>query len=393
MMQETKLIHYMRESLKRGAVSLVRRQVFFFMMIVMPLLCSWFLLDLMHRGTIERVPVGVVDLDNSSLSRSLTRNLSAMQSVDIQYHFNNYQEAVDAVRRGLVLGFFYMPADLSQKALSGRKPTVSYYINYAYYTPASSQFKGFKTIAVLANGAIASTAMRTIGLRDEAISSTLQPVVTHIHALNNPFANYSFYLNASFIPCLLALLIMLVTSFSIGTELKYGTCRQWLRSAGDSITIAITGKLLPQTLIFTAVGWFIQFLMYRVYDFPLNGNPLHMLVAMVLFVLANQAWALMAMCVVPNFRLGSTLCSLFGMLSFSFCGFSLPQEALYPWVNAISYIMPMKYYFLLSIDQALGGIPFYYSRYYYAALIGFCLIPWLLRWRLKNECMHPIYVP
>ncbi len=390
---ETGLLAYIKESLKRGAVSLVRRQVFFFMMVVVPLLCTWFFLDLMNKGGVERVPVGIVDLDNSAMSRALIRNLGALQTVDVQYHFRNFQEAKDAVQTGKVMGFFLMPADLSQKALSGQQPTLSYYINYAYYSPASMQFKGFKTTTVLANGAIATTAMRTVGLRSERISASLQPVVTHVHGVNNPWTNYSFYLNATFIPCLLALFILLVTAFSIGTELKYGTCRQWLHSAGDSHTVAITGKIFPQTLIFVAVGWFIQFLMYRVYGFPLNCNPWNMLIAMVMFVLANQGWALMAMCITPNFRYGSTLCTLFGMLSFSFCGFSLPQEALYSWVNAIGWIVPVKYYFLISVDQALNGISVYFSRYYYAAFIGFMLLPWLLRHRLKQECMHPVYVP
>lgn len=384
---------YIKESLKRGAVSLVRRQVFYLMMIVMPILCAWFYLDLMRNGTVDRVPVGIVDLDHSSMSRALTRNLGAMQTVDIQYHFRNYQEAVDAVQRGKVYGFFYIPADLSQRALSGRQPTISYYINYAYIAPASMQFKGFKTVTVLANGAIAKTVMQTIGLRDEAISASMQPVVTHTHPLNNPSGNYSYYLNASFVPCIYALLILLVTTFSIGTEFRFGTCRQWLRSSGDSITVAIGGKLAPQSVIFISVGWFIQFMMYRLYGFPLNCSPWNMLLAMVLFVLANQAWALMSICVVPNFRLSATLCTLFGMLSFSFCGFSLPQEGMYSWVHALGYVVPMKYYFLISVDQALNGIPFYYSRVYYAALVGFCVLPWLLRFRLKRECMHPVYVP
>ncbi|MDO4510771.1 MAG: ABC transporter permease [Bacteroidales bacterium] len=387
------LLHYINQSLKRGTVALVRRQALFWMMVVMPLLCSWFMLDLMKDGAVERVPVGIVDLDNSSLSRNITRNLSAFKTVDVQYHFRNYQEAADAVQRGLVMGFFYMPADLSQKALSGNQPTISYYINYAYYTPASTMFKGFKTMTVLANGAIVTTVMRTLGVPGPQISAALQPVLTDVHPLNNPWTNYSYYLNASFVPCLLALIILLVTSFSIGTELKYGTSRQWMRASGDSIILAITGKILPQTIIFTAVGWFIQMMMYRIYGMPLNCPPSHMMWAMVLFVLANQGWALFAMCVVPNFRLGATVCTLFGMLSFSFCGFSLPQEALYPWVDAIGYVMPVKYYFLLSIDQALNGIDFYYSRIYYAALIGFALLPWPLMWRLKKECKHPVYVP
>lgn len=381
------------QSLKRGAFTLVQRKIYFCMMVVAPLLLTWFMLDLMHTGVVERVPVGIVDLDNSSLSRSITRNLSAFSSVDVKYHFRNYQEAADALQRGDIMGFFYMPAHLSEKALSGQNPKVSYYVNYAYFTPASNMFKGFKTISVLANGAIVSTAMQTIGVPAPQIDAALQPVLTDVHPINNPWLNYAFYLNASFVPCLLALLILLVTAYSIGMELKWGTSPQWLRTSDDSMLLALAGKLLPQTLLFTAVGWTIQLMMYRLYHYPLHCHPWHMMSAMFLFVLANQSWAVFAMTVVPNFRYGSTICTLFGMLSFSFCGFSLPQESLYPWTEVIGFLMPIKYYFLISIDQALNGIDLYYSRIYYLALLGFCLLPLPLIWRLKKECMHPVYVP
>jgi ABC-2 type transport system permease protein len=151
--------------------------------------------------------------------------------------------------------------------------------------------------------------------------------------------------------------------------------------------------MVPQTVIFWAVGLMVQFLMYRVYGLPLNCNPWHMIVAMLLFVLANQGFALTIMCAVPNFRYGSTLCTLLGMLSFSFCGFSLPQEAMYSWIEPLGFVMPVKYYFLLSVDQALNGIPLYYSRVYYAALLGFTLLPWALTWHLRRECRQPVYVP
>ncbi len=385
---------FFNESIKRGLVQLVRRQLYWLVMIVLPIGCSIFLLDLMKDGGVHRVPVGIVDLDNSMVSRRIERNLMAMQQVDIRQHYTNYDEAIKALQRGDIYGFIVMPERLEHKSLSGQEPVVSYYINYAYFPPASMQYKGFKTITMLANGAIAKTTLEATGLlTDRGVMTLLQPILTQVHALGNPWLNYSYYLNLSFIPCLLALFIMLTTSFSIGTELKYGTCREWIASAGRSIEFALFGKLAPHMFIFTCTGWMIQFLMYRVYGLPLNCNPWHMILAMPLFVLANQGFALLMMCIAPNFRLGTTLCTLLGMLSFSFCGFSLPEEAMYPWVRAIGYVVPIKYYFLLSIDQALNGIPFYYSRYYYAALIVFVALPWPLLWRLKRECIKPIYVP
>lgn len=381
------------KTILRGRVALVRRRIYLIMMVMAPIIGAWFLLDLMSGGSAGHAPVGIVDLDNSAMSRQLTRTLSAFEQVKVTKHYPTFQEARDAVQRGEILGFFYIPTDLSDKALSGQKPTLSYYINYAYYAPASMQFKGFKTITLLANGAIVSNVMTQLGADPHSVNATLQPIVTQAHPLGNPWINYNYYLSVSFIPTLFALIIFLITAFTIGIELKYGSCRDWVEKAGGSMGLAITGKLVPQTLIFFVVGWTIQWLMYRVYHLPLNCNHWHMILAMPLFVLANQAFALTVISLVPNFRYATTICSLVGVLSFSLGGFSLPVEAMYPWLSKLCLLLPTRYYFLISVDQALNGLPFYYSRWYYAALCIFTVVPWTLTWRLKRECLNPVYVP
>lgn len=387
------LREHIKDTVKRGLVALVRRRIYLIMMVIVPIVGAFLLLDLMERGSVDHAPVGIVDLDNSSISRNLTRHLGAMQYVNITRSYASFAEARDAVQRGEILGFFFIPDDMSERALSGNKPTLSFYINYAYYAPGSMQYKGFKTTSVLANGGIATNVMQALGASNEQISATLQPIVVHSHAIGNPWLNYSYYLNASFVPTFFALIIFLITAFTIGIELKYGTCRNWVECAGGSMGLALTGKLFPQTMIFIVVGWTIQWLMYRVFGLPLNCSPWVMLPSMVLFVLANQACALTIMCMIPNFRYGTTICSLFSVLAFSICAYSLPREAMYPWVGALSYILPSRYYFLISVDQALNGIDLYYSRWYYAALVAFTLLPWLFTWRLKKECLNPVYVP
>lgn len=389
-----KLTTLIFNSFKRSCWQLVSRRGLNSMMIIIPIVVALFLLDLMKQGAVEHVPIAIVNLDNSPMSRQLERNLCAMQGVDVTMHCASHGEAMMALQRGEILGFFFIPTDLEERTLEGRDPVVSYYINYAYFTPSSSQYKGFKTVSLLANGAIAKTVLDATGLLSERdIASTLQPILTHVHGINNPWTNYGYYLNLSFIPCFLALIVMLTAVTTLGNELKYDTSREWLETSGDSIMLAVTSKLLPQTAVFTVVGWFIQFIMFRVYDMPFNGNPWHMIWAMMLLVLACQAFALLMFSIVPNYRLAATLCTLLGMLSFSFCGFSLPAEAMYPWINAIGYVMPIRHFFLISVDQALNGIDLYYSRMHYAALIGYTLLPMPLLYRIKKECKNPLYLP
>ena len=61
--------------------------------------------------------------------------------------------------------------------------------------------------------------------------------------------------------------------------------------------------------------------------------------------------------------------------------------------HALGYLMPIKYYFLISIDQALNGIDLFYSRYYYIILILYCLLPFTMLWKLKKHCLDPFYIP
>ena len=119
----------------------------------------------------------------------------------------------------------------------------------------------------------------------------------------------------------------------------------------------------------------------------------HMIMAMVLMVIACQAFALFVVSVVPNLRLGLSTMALTGILSFSVTGFSFPVQSMYGGIAIFSYLIPLRYYFLIYIDQALNGIPLYYSRIYYAALIVFPLLGSTMLWKLKRHCMNPVYVP
>ena len=66
---------------------------------------------------------------------------------------------------------------------------------------------------------------------------------------------------------------------------------------------------------------------------------------------------------------------------------------MYGAVGIFSYLIPIRYYFLIYIDQALNGIPIYYSRYYYVALLIFPLVAMTGLRRLKKHALNPVYVP
>ena len=107
------------------------------MMVVVPLGCTFFFLNLMNEGLPLKVPVGIVDMDHSSLSRRITRSLDATELIDIADDLESYNAAMTKVRGGELFGFFYIPSDFQEKALSGRTPTLSFYSNMSIFVPGT----------------------------------------------------------------------------------------------------------------------------------------------------------------------------------------------------------------------------------------------------------------
>ena len=112
-----------------------------------------------------------------------------------------------------------------------------------------------------------------------------------------------------------------------------------------------------------------------------------------MFVLACQGLALFFFGVFPNLRLSLSISALTGILSFSIAAFSFPVESMYPAIGIFSWILPIRYNFLIYIDQALNGIHIYYSRIWFVAYIVFMVIPFTMLWKIKRSMLRPVYAP
>lgn len=389
------MLSYITHSIKRGCLTLAKRPVFYLVCIILiPLAMTAFFVSLMDEGVANRVPSAVVDLDHSTASRNLTRTLGSMQQVDIRYKLNSYAEAMDYVKEDKIMGFFLIPEGFDSEMLAGRNPELTYYINFGYFVPGSLLIKGYTTISMLANGAVIQGTLSAHGANEDEIKPALQPFVNDIHALGNPRMNYGVYLANSFAPGVFALMVVLVTCYVITMELKYGTSRKWLNVGGGSILVSLLGKLLPLTVLFTLVGWLIQVILFGIAHYPMNGEMWTMLLAVFLLVIACQAFAVTVSSILPNPRYALSVCSLMSVLAFSLGGYSFPVEDMYPGLAIFSYILPIRYYFLIYIDQALNGLGFAFSRYYFATLLVFPVVSLILLPRLKRACAKPVvYVP
>ena len=357
--------------------------------------CAGILLSVLHHPDGERtdLPAGVVDLDNTSTTRNIIRNLDAFQQTHIVAHYPSVMEARKAIQRGEIYSFYYIPEGTTEATLASRQPKVSFYVNYSYLIAGSLLYKDQRTISELAAGAVGRATLYAKGATEDQAMAFLQPIVIDTHALNNPWLNYSVYLCNTLFPGILMLLIFLTTIYTLGEEVKNGTGRELMHLADNSITKVLIGKLLPHTLVFFVIAVFYNVYLYGYLHYPCHSGIFPMLLAGLLLVLSSQAFGVFLFGLFGSFRLALSAASLWGVISFSISGFTFPVMAMHPTLQALCVLFPLRHYYLLYVNFALNGYPLIYAWQAVAALLVFLLLPFLILKKLRTILLQYVYVP
>lgn len=372
---------------------MTRNHIYLFSIVIFPLLVSFFFADLMKDGLPTDMPVGIVDLDNSSTSRKMARSLDAFQEVKIIEGYHSVDAARKAMQRGEIYGYFLFPEKMNDDLLANRQPTVSFYYNSGYLIAGSLVYKDMRTIATLGSAAVGAAKLSMLGKTDREIKNTIQPITVSSVMVHNPTMDYNVYLSTTLIPTCLGIFIFLVTAYSIGTELKFGKSKQWLQEAKGNIYVAMLGKMLPQTLLFMIITSLYIIWLFGVLQFPHSCPIWLLLLNGLIFVVAAQGFGIFIFGIIPSLRMSMSICALWSVVSFSICGFTFPVEAMDAPLRMVSWLFPVRHYFMIYQMVSLNGYPLIYAWPHYIALLVFALLPFFVLPKIKNAMLHYVYIP
>lgn len=368
----------------------MQRPIYFVGSLGVILFGSIFFLTFFKAGLPSKLPIGVVDYDRSSLSRNFTRQLDATQIGEV-VRFDDFRTAREAMQRGSVTSICVIPDNFAADIQAFRRPTFTFYVNGLYFVGGSLAYQDILTMINLTSGAVQKQILTAKGVSEHDMMGRLRPIYIDVHRIGNPMTNYGVYLNNLLLPGLLQMMIILITIYAFGTELKYSTSRNLMEKAGGSITNAVLGKLLVYTLYFTAVGISMVCLLYVWLRYPLAGSIWSMMLNMVLMVLACEAVALTIVGLIPVCRFAISIGALYSVLGFSLAGFTLPVEAMPPFLQGISVIFPLRHYYLFYVQEAMfaSGFAGWYQEVVH--LLLFLLLPFPILLRLKNAYINMDY--
>ena len=367
-----------------------RKPVFLLGSVGVMAVCCLFYLTFFKAGLPENLPVGVLDLDNSSLSRNFCRQLDATQMGKV-IKYEDFTTARDAMQTGEITSLCVIPQGMNEEVNANRRPVFTYYVNTLYLIGGALSYKNILTMVTLTGGAVQREVLRAKGYSEDAIMGLIQPIVVDEHKIGNATTNYGVYLNNIILPGLLALSIVFVLIYALGSELRYGTSKELMETADGSMAAALIGKLLPYTLIYLVLGLGLDLLLFWVCRYPLNGSILNMMLAMVVFILANEAVAVTLVGLLPTLRYSLSIAALFAILGFSFSGFTFPVEAMPAAFQGVSCLFPLRFYYLLYVQEAMFGVGFAGWWQYIVYMLLFLVGPFCVCGRLKRAWLNQNY--
>ena len=372
---------------------LLKNPIYLFCMVAFPIMVMFFFTSMMDDGLPQDMPVGIVDLDNSSTSRSLTRRLDAFQNTKIVARYQSVAEARQAIKRNEIYAFLYIPKGTTEQLLSSRQPKISFYYSMTSLASGALLFKDLKTISTLGSAAVGQATMRAKGFTDAQIQTFLQPIRIDLHQIANPWTNYNVYLSTMLVPGMIMLFAFLISAYSIGTELKFGTSREWMAMADNNIIVALLGKFLPQTLIFLAIVYVYEYYVFYVLHFPHLGSAWMIALLGLLQVLAAQGFGIFAFGLMPSLRMSMSVCSLWAVLSFSMAGSAFPVMGMDAPLQSLSWLFPLRHYYMIYQITVFNGFPLLEAWFHLAALVALALLPWLVVKKIKNAMLTYVYIP
>jgi len=378
---------------KRECKILRVNRIYVISMVIFPLLAMLFFTTLMDEGLPEDMPVGVVDLDNTSTSRGLIRRLDAFQSSRVVAHYPSVAEARRAIHENQIYAFLYIPKGTTDQLLSSRRPKISYYYNMASVMSGSLLMKDLKTISNLGSAAVGQATMRAKGYTQEQMMAFLQPIRIDLHQIANPWTNYNAYLSTVFVTGVMMLFMFLISAYSIGMELKFGRGKEWLKLADGNMVVAILGKYLPQALVWLTLIFVYEFYLFGYLHFPYLGSVWNIFFLGLLEVFASIGFGIFAFGLMPSLRMSMSVCSLWAVLSFSLAGSAFPVMGMDGPIQSLSWLFPLRHYFMVYQITVFNGFPFINAWFHIAALLAFSLLPWLVMSKIKNAMLTYVYIP
>jgi ABC-2 type transport system permease protein len=293
---------------------------------------------------LRKIPIAVVDNDQSEISRRIVETLDASDAVSVARRAATLAEARAAIDRGEALAAVGIPPGAERDLLKGDTVHIPIYADATYLFIYRTSGSGIATAISTLSNELAAGGARTDGSLVKAALASSSPADVLLQPIFNPVGGYGSYI----VPAAFVLILqqMLLIGASLLTVVALSQ-----RTGGAFATVL--GRGVAHLTIFLPALALYLIVLPRFYGFSTLGQPLQLFALASVFTLATSfmgqaagAWFKHPETPTLIF-LGTSLPQLF------LTGFSWPREAIPESVQPVGHIFPSNFAIdgIVRIDQ------------------------------------------
>ena len=276
------------------------------------------------QRTVTNIPIYVVDLDNSSVSRTIRTFLESSPDLHVLGAIDTPEKAEEAFFNGDAAAIVLIPDGLSQDVKRQEGGHVFAYIDGTSIIMARNADKAIQTVVKTTSVGVSMITLNKQGVPDFALMGALQPINFDVDRPFNAMTIYSDYL------------LPVLAFFCLNIFICIMTCAAFQEELPDPIEahkirrrFFYFGRLCAVFLIaFIGGGLLYQYGLPRV-DIVLQSTPLMAISALVVYIILTEAMFANINLVLPT-NFGMSVSFLLCMLSVMLSGLTWPIEMM-PW--------------------------------------------------------------
>ena len=294
-----------------------------------------------QNNVIRDVPMTVVDLDNSALSRQLIRMIGATQEIEVQKKTGDFGEAEQLFWDGETKGIVLIPADFEKNVLRGQQTNVGLYCDAGYFLVYKECLRGtIRATGTLSAGIEIKRLMAAGATIDEA-KKQRDPVTLRNYTLYNPAGSYGSYVMPGLI------MIILQQTLLVGIGMIGGGIRERQKLLASSknhetrtIFFTLTGRSLAYFFLYSFNLIFTQIVLPDWFGFPDKGSVLDLWLLMIPFLFSVIFMGLTVSLLLTRREHSIMMLVFLSPVVLFLSGMSWPASSLPPMLYRLAHIFP-----------------------------------------------------
>jgi ABC-2 type transport system permease protein len=328
-----------------------------------------FLLGFAASSDVRNVPTALFDQDHSKAARDLLAAYQAADYFQFDHEVNSVEEIRQLMTSGAVKGALIIPPDYGKRLAVGEQAQVEFVIDGADPTIAATALG-----AAVQIGQSKSTQVMRTQLAARGQTGGLQsPIDVRTQVWYNPDLVSAYFLIPGLVGTILQQLAVMLTAASIVRERERGTIEQLIITPIRSWEL-IVGKVTP----YVGLAFFnvleVLIIGLVVFKVPMIGDIGLLLGVSMLFLTAVLGIGLFISTMAKTQQEAQMLGMLIQLPSLFLAGIFFPIAAMPPFLQFLSYFIPLRYFNEIVRAIMLKGADLQDVRSQVFALVIFAVV-------------------